>query len=149
MKQLHAFVSRKVRESGQYSVAYNKNTSEAVVFHWDQDTNIGKKLVYTNCFEYARGKTPLLEVPVYDHYKSGFDGCDKFNLLMHNKIWPFRMGGKGRSGFEGSVFNYLFTSVLLNVHHASLLVQNKAIASYSFNECMWDLAVELVNQNHK
>ena len=46
MNLLHRFVSRKVREAGEFCVAYNKNTNEAVTYHWNEDTHIC--LLYTS-----------------------------------------------------------------------------------------------------
>ena len=51
MKKLHQYVSLRVREVGQFCAAFNTTTNEAVVFHWSHDTHIGKKMVFSNCFE--------------------------------------------------------------------------------------------------
>ena len=133
-----------VNQAGESAYAYNQETKEAVVYHWSADSSVGKKFVYSSGFECVKRKMAKNSVPVYDHYKVGFNFCDMFNKALHDKNWPFKHGGRNRSGAAGSITDYLFTCTLVNTWHAFANVQKKTASELPFQFFTENLALSMV-----
>lgn len=136
-------LSKEAKAPGSTKFAHNPNTGESFTYHNSIHKEIGKKLVYSNAFEVKSGKRPNDHRPLYDEYKVSFDGCDRFNFALTGKTWPFRAGGGGVQGFNSATFDYLFSSSLVNAHHAYLASMRGPTAHISFEYFCTELAKEL------
>jgi len=92
------------------------STGELLVNHWDIDTNIGNKFVLSNAFiEGKETRSQKKVIPVYDHYKEMFNGCDMFNRALHDRLFPHTNGGNGVSGEKGHCHKFIMGALLQNV----------------------------------
>ena len=141
---INKFLSYKVTKSGDTASSYNHSRGEAAVLHWSIEQSVGKKLCMSNAFDLKRGKkVHPASIPVYDHYKNGFSGCDSFNRDLHGKTYPY-VSRNSRAGADRHCgWNYLFACVLLNVYNAYLFLNDVDSSSVSFNVCA-TLARDLV-----
>ena len=144
-KKICDLLKPSVTESGQTSIAYNSNTKEAAVFHWSLDKCIGKRLVMTNAFRLFAAPTRKGTIPVYDFYNAGFAGCDQFNHRMHNRTWPFPVRRTKMGTDIACGWNYLFTTIVLNVWHIWIDIEPDTRMAVSFNKFMQSLASGLVS----
>jgi hypothetical protein len=104
----------KVDKAGEYAGLHNPRTSETVLLYQSPDTRIGKKFVMTNAFQKVNQKHHGHTMPIYDHYNRAFSYCDRFNKALYNRSWPFRRGGRNRSGHLGTVHDYFLSCILQN-----------------------------------
>ena len=58
------------------------------------------------------------DVPIYDEYKAMFSGCDIFNRQLHNRTFPYALPRDTNAAVEKNIWNYLFTSALINTWNA-------------------------------
>lgn len=66
--------------------------------HYDTLKGGSKQYNYANGLIRSEGRE-LIEkhkhrIPVYDHYKSMFESCDRFNRQLHDKTWPIKGAGR-------------------------------------------------------
>ena len=71
----------------------------------------------------APQKKPTDYIPVYDEYKSLFSGCNKFNQQLYGKTFPYQAPNDTNLAEQKNIWNYLFTSVLINVWKSVLTVR--------------------------
>jgi hypothetical protein len=85
------------------------------VHKWDKNENIGKKYCISNAFIKSRRTRAFdFTIPAYDLYKETFNACDAYNRKLHDRVWPFRYGGKTRSGEFGLQHKFAFGVILEN-----------------------------------
>ena len=58
------------------------------------------------------------QVPIYDEYKAMLSGCDIFNHQLHNRTFPYALPRDTNTAVEKNIWNYLFTSALINIWNA-------------------------------
>lgn len=143
-RSIVSVVSRNVNKCGDTSFAYNKETKEVCVHHWSVDATVGKKVVLSNAFKLAHGKQKLSEIPVYDHYKVSFNGCDKFNTRLANRNFIYRPKKSRVGAVNKNMFDYMFTSTIINVWHASITKNPTEHYLQKFHRFCHILAVSLV-----
>ena len=68
------------------AILHKQETNETIVHYFSVKSHIGKKIVYSNCYEKKNKKHTKFSVPVYDEYKHFFSGCDNFNKGLWEKI---------------------------------------------------------------
>ena len=85
------FLSPHVQNTGDSAWAWNNERNEAAVYHSSRDKNIGKKFTLSNCFSLTRVRQPRDYVPICEECRATFSGCDKFNQLLHNLTFPYRL----------------------------------------------------------
>ena len=138
---LVAHVAPKVNAKGEWSGIYNNESGEMFIHKWDKDDNVGKKFVYTNCFEERRKSRAFAHlVPAYDFYKMSFSACDKFNRNLHHRKWPFRYGGGGRMGDLGHHHKFSLACILQNTFNAHNSLHNIQYSGANFREQCLSLA---------
>ena len=143
--KIFKFMDENVKQAGDLCILYKETTKETMVLYHNKKSEIGKKLVYSNCHtKIDNQKPPKHHVPVYDHYGQAFGHCDKFNKAIASKNFPFRVGGGRRTGPEASIMDYIVVSLLMTSYHAYLYTQKKKPKEYPFRSFTEDLAVELV-----
>ena len=107
-----------VRQQGDTTWAWNGERREAAVHHWSRETGVGKKFALSNCFTLTRQRNLPHKIPIYDHYKAMFSGCDAFNQQMHNRTFPYALPRDTAQAISRNIWNYLFTSTVLNCWNA-------------------------------
>ena len=148
-KRITALLTPSVQNAGESAYAFIGDRNEAAVMHWSRDTNIGKKFVLTNCFTRVPQKKPSDYVPVYDEYKSLFSGCDKFNQQLYGKTFPYQAPNDTNLAEKKNIWNYLFTSVLINVWNVwkgVLQARDPETETMSFRDFCDDLSVRIVEE---
>ena len=148
-KRITALLTLSVQNAGKSAYAFIGDRNEAAVMHWSRDTNIGKKFVLTNCFTRVPQKKPSDYVPVYDEYKSLFSGCDKFNQQLYGKNFPYQAPNDTNLAEKKNIWNYLFTSVLINVWNVCkgvLQARDPETETMSFRDFCDDLSVRIVEE---
>ena len=137
-------LTREQRGPGQCTSAYNNNTGESLTFYHSHDKRVGRKIVYSTAFDLSEQKRPPTYIPIFDEYRALFSGCDKYNHAMHGKTFPHRCGGGKQNGFDGYVFDYMFTCSLINTHHAYQNISRRNSKKTNFKNFCLSLAQELV-----
>ena len=88
-------------------------------------------------------------MPVYDEYKSLFSGCDKFNQQLYGKTLPYQAPNDTNLAEKKNIWNYLFTSVLINVWNVwkgVLQARDPETETMSFRDFCDDLSVRIVEE---
>ena len=87
-------------------------------------------------------------MPIYDEYKVMFSGCDKFNQSLHNRTLPFRLPNDTNKARDKNIWNYLFTSAVINTwniwKHAANSPVRLPFARLQTFSC--ELAKDIVNK---
>ena len=138
-----------VQNTGDSSWAWNEARQEAAVYHSSRDTNIGKKFTLTNCFERSSNPQPEDRLPIYDEYKAMFSGCDKFNQSLHNRTLPFRLPNDTNKARDKNIWNYLFTSAVINTWNIwKNVLETRSCESHlpDFQTFCCELAKDIVNK---
>lgn len=140
------YASKRVTQAGERMFFHNKTTNESIAYVWSLDSAVGRKIVYSNCFNLKTSPTAKNTIPIYDTYKTLFGWCDYFNKALCGRSWPFRSGGHGRSGADGNSFDYLFTCVMVNSYHTYLSINGKQPSSESYKAFCNALVTSLINK---
>lgn len=111
-------VKDKIQRPGDWYGLHNPQSKESVVYCWDQDINIGKKLVISNAMKLTDSLRSSMIVPIIDLYKITFKACDVYNKNLHDRTWPHRHGGRKRSGDFGLIHNFALSCILQNVFNS-------------------------------
>ena len=138
-----------VQNTGDSAWAWNEARKEAAVYHSSRDTNVGKKFTVTNCFERSSNPQPEDRVPIYDEYKVMFSRCDKFNQSLHNRTLPFRLPNDTNKARDKNIWNYLFTSAVINTWNIwKNVLQTRPCDSHlpDFQTFCCELAKDIVNK---
>lgn len=110
-----------IDKAGDTLAMYNPTTSESFVAHHDTQKGVGKKYNYSKGFVHDTRKETVKNhqhrIPAYSYYKAFFECCDNFNRALHDKSWPHKRGGRGKSGEEGCHNDFLMAVVLQNTFH--------------------------------
>lgn len=147
LPNLWKLLSPHLSKTGVSAFAFNEKTEEAVVAHWSREDGVGKKLVLSTAFSKKAGGAKKGQIPIYDHYKVGFRGCDVFNQQMHGRTWPFRSTGyskAGTGGESGNIWDYLFTTLLLNAFNLWKDVDIENRGDVSFKDFTHELALDVL-----
>lgn len=138
---LVAHVGPKVNAKGEWAGIYNSQTDDMFVHKWDKDDNVGKKFVYANAFTKRRRTRAFLHlVPGYDFYKLVFAACDKYNRNLHDRKWPYRCGGRNRSGDKGHHHKFSLACILQNTFNAHNSLNGIEYSGTSFRAQCLELA---------
>ncbi len=125
-------VKDNIQRPGDWCGIHNDTTGESVVYCWDQDTNIGKKLVISNAMKKIESRRSSLIVPIIDLYKVTFKACDVFNKSLHDRTWPHRHGGANIPGDRGLQHNFALSCILQNVYNCYCDVRNIDMTLFDF-----------------
>ena len=113
-KTIVNFVKPQVRNTEDSAWAWNETRGEAAVYHSSRDKNIGK-FTLSNCFFLLPQPQKTRDaVPIYDEYKVMFSACDAFNQRMHGRTFPYRLPKDTNLAEQRNIWNYLFTSSIIN-----------------------------------
>jgi hypothetical protein len=104
-----------VTKPGEFAGVHRAESDDLFMYVWDTNTDIGKKYVFSNAFIRYAGRTIQSQYPVYDLYNLTFKTCDTFNRNLHDRTWPHRNGGGGRSGEKKRMHDFFFSALLQNV----------------------------------
>ena len=47
-----------------------------------------------------------------------FESCDRFNRNLHDRVWPYKRGGKGTLGEAGHHHDFIMATVVQNIFNA-------------------------------
>ena len=76
---------------------------------------VGKKFALSNCFTLTPQRSLPDKIPIYDHYKEMFSGCDAFNQQMHNRTFPYALP---RAGYFSQYMELSLYKTVLNCWNA-------------------------------
>ena len=88
-------------------------------------------------------------MPVYDEYKSLLSGCDKFNQQFYGKTFPYQAPNDTNLAEKKNIWNYLFTSVLINVWNVwndVLQARDPEADTMPFRDFCDELSVRIVEE---
>ena len=109
-------------KTGQWKGITNDTTGECFVYHYDTQKGVGKKYNYSRGFIRSVDKYKVKEhsnrIPCYDYYKTMFESCDRFNRNLHDRVWPYKRGGKGTLGEAGHHHDFIMATVVQNIFNA-------------------------------
>ena len=86
----------------------------------------------SNAFKRSPGKLTKGIVPVYDHYKSMFNACDRFNRMLHDRKWPHKNGGRDIPRDVGHHHNFAMSCILQNTFNAYIEKNGIIPVEYEF-----------------
>eukprot|EP00957_Ditylum_brightwellii_P156783 11933119-Ditylum_brightwellii.AAC.1 len=134
-------LDRKVDKSGTFSITYNKKTKESALLCWSSTKMLGKKFVMGTGFKVRKKDASCHVCPMFDQYSLGFNNCDKFNKVLHDKTWPHKLHGDKRAALD-----YLFAYILINVYHLWIdaVPAGEKCKDVTWKEFCMDLAKEMV-----
>lgn len=93
LKALVNKVQHLVTKPGEFGSLYSPTTNELFTLCWDENQNLGKKMVLTNALHRFEGcRHPRFDVPGYSPHGIMFSGCDRFNQYLSGRMWPFKRG---------------------------------------------------------
>ena len=127
-------------------VLHNNNSKETLVLYYSTQKEIGRKMVYSNCHKKLSTKQPAFQIPVYDEYGSSFNHCDKYNLAISGKNFPFSFGGEN-TGLNATIMDYLLVTILVNCWHSYLSVKQLTFHDYPFSSFAEELAAALIENS--
>ena len=127
-------VKEKVGKPGQFAGIFRPESSETFMYMWDSDKAVGKKFALSNAFKRSPGKLAKGSVPVYDHYKSMFNACDRYNRMLHDRKWPHKNGGRNIPGDEGHHHNFAMSCILQNTFNAYIEINSINPVEYEFKK---------------
>lgn len=133
----------KINKPGQWTGLHNRLTSETVVLHWSNDSNVGKKMVFTNIMKILKGRVRKEMVPVYDLYKLTFKACDIFNKNLCDCTWPHKKGGRNCPGDLGVHHDFVLSATLQNVFNCYSELCRRHVEDLDFRQLCVELADEL------
>ena len=109
-----------VQNTGDSARAFNRERKEAVVFHKSCDKILARSLQCPTASPCNTVQIPAT-VCIYDELsmmntKRCFlaASCDTFNQQMSNRTFPYALPRDTNTAVAKSIWNYLFTSTLLN-----------------------------------
>lgn len=140
---LDLLVTSKIEKSGDFAGLYNIKTGESFMYVWDKDRNLGKKMVWSNCFTPKGKKCPKQRIPIYDEYSKMFSVCDSFNKGLHDCVWPHKCGGYTMPGVQGQVNVFAMACILHNTRNAYVSIKKIEPFEYSFEDFCLDLSEAL------
>ena len=87
-------------------------------------------------------KSKKHSIPMFDEYNVGFNVCDKYNRVLHDKSWSYRLSGDLRVCSD-----YISTCILINTYHLWIDAggRNEARREVSWLQFCTDLAFEMVS----
>ena len=134
-----------VKKPGDTGCIYHPGKHEIFVNHIDPDNEIGNKHVLSNAFSPVLGtRSAENTIPVYDHYKLLFGGCDKFNRNLHKRLYCFKTGGKDKKGSTGHVHKFYMGAILQNVMAVYTQLHPETKDELSFMQMCLELSGELI-----
>ena len=103
------------KKPGDFVVVHRAKSNETYVLHYVNE-RLKRWSVLSNCHGVsARSPHVAGGVPVYDTYKSLYNGCDRINKQLAHRYWPFARGGSGRSGTPGQCHSFAFSLIVRNI----------------------------------
>ncbi len=72
-----------------------------------------------------------------------FSLCDKFNRRLHDRTWPFRLGGGSNFGEKSAISNFNFSAILENVLNAYACLMKLSADDIDFQKECLELADEI------
>ena len=93
--------------------------------------------------------TQRYEVPNYDKYKAMFSGCAIFNRQLHNRTFPYALPRNANTAVVKNLWNYLFTSALINTWNAWKAILKQRGSDYpppEFTDFCDQLAIDIVEK---
>jgi hypothetical protein len=107
---------------GDEETIYREESNEIFTYHYDRQKGVGKKynLTYGLIRDTTTAKIKETKdiIPGYDMYKSMFEACDRFNRNLHDKHWPYKRGGRNRTGEWGHTHDFIMACILQNTFSA-------------------------------
>ena len=144
--EVHDFVKGGVEQSGDFSGAYNKESSELYLYNWDPITSIGKKCIWSNTFKKRTSERGVsrYQIPGYDLYNCIFAICDNFNRALRDRTFPHRSGG-GKMGYGemGSYWNFIRSAILQNTINVFLQATGMDVHTLSYKNVCKTLSIDL------
>jgi hypothetical protein len=107
---------------GEWHGMYNEEKGLCMVYHFDRQKGVGEKYNISHGFDVSTKKCDVKEykdfIPGYESYKVMFGMCDIFNRAFHDRSWPHKRSGGGRTGEIGRHHDFLMTCILQNTRNA-------------------------------
>ena len=113
---------------------------------WDSDKAVGEKFALTYSFTRSPSKVPWGEVPVYDHFKSMFNACNRYNRMLHDRKWPHKNCGRDIPGDEGHQQNFAMSCILQNTFNAYIEINHINPVNYEFEKYCCRLSDQILEQ---
>lgn len=127
-----------VPKTGEWRGMHNPRTGERFVYHYDTQKGVGIKYNYAYGFDHCLVLNTIKQhsnrIPCYDNYKTFFEACDRFNRNLHDRYFPHKRGGKGRSGEDGEHNDFIMACILQNTFNAYHHINNVHVGSITFKE---------------
>ena len=127
-------MKEKVEKPGQFASIFRPQSSETFMYMWDSDKAVGKKFALSIAFKRSPGKLTKVIVPVYDHYKSMSNACDRFHRMLHDRKWPHKNGGRNIPGDVGHHHNFAMSCILQNTFNAYIEINCIIPVEYEFKK---------------
>ena len=107
---------------GDEESVYREESNEIFTYHYDRQKGVGKKFNLTHGLIRDTTSRKIKEnkdiIPGYDMYKSMFEVCDRFNRNLHDRHWPYKRGGRARTGEWGHSHDFCMACILQNTFSA-------------------------------
>lgn len=118
-------IKEDVTTPGDFSSIYNETTNEIFTYYYDRNHHLGRRMVMSNVLKHVKGrKHPKGDIPGYTAHGVMFNGCDRFNNSLCDRMWPHKKGGHSVLGDRGKQDDFAFTSILLNTWTATKSILN-------------------------
>ena len=136
-----------VPKTGEWRGMYNPRTDERFVYHYDTQKGVGIKYNLSKGFERCLVLNTIKQhsnrIPCYDNYKTFFEACDHFNRNLHDRYFPHKRGGFGRSGEDGEHNDFIMACVLQNTFNAYHHINNANVGSITFKQMCDNLSDDI------
>jgi hypothetical protein len=100
-KEAFGVVKDGIDKKGDWQGAFNENTGETIVYCFDTEKDIGKKLVFSNAFNRKKKKSKVGLIPVYDHYSCMYNVVIDLTETSMTACGHTKQGGRTLMGTKG------------------------------------------------